>query len=369
MKAQEGIIDYQSGLALAFALITTKAYLQFPMFMIQYGATAGWSIPILAALGALAAFLPTMILMRRFPGEGLGTIAETTSGWLGILIALGVASFFFVLGFTTLRTISETFIVAILPETPPSVIVIGLIICAAAASYRGIETLGRTALIFFPLGVLSVAAIVVLNWNRFHWPWLYPVWGFGLPDTAAISLLFAGSYGEVTALLAFAYAFRTPAAGFRAGRNGILLAGLFLAIVTLAVLLTFGWEGAQEQPFPAYMLARNIYLGRFFQRVEAFMVLIWFFGAAIKLSAVFHTVVVITTDILHLPFHRPLVFPLAVLWFCTALLPPDFTAQVHLQVWLRSWGGWLVLAAPLLLLLIAVARRKRGDEANASAKG
>jgi spore germination protein KB len=365
MNRQEGKIDYREGLGLAFAAIATKTFLQVPSAFVAVGEMAAWQLPLVATLVSLVAFLPLVALLRRFPGQGIGAIAEETAGWFGVLLTLAMALYFSVLGSVVLRNVAETFIATLLPETPPSVFLLALTGCAAFSSYRGIETLGRTASLFLPVSVLVVVSIVLLSWNRFHWPWLFPFWGRGFDVTIADGTLAAGGLSEVVILAAIGYAFRSAPELDRAGRNAILLSGLMLFAITIALVLSFGRQEAAEQSFPAYMIARNIYLGRFFQRVESLFVVAWFFGAAIKLSVLFHGSLALLTDALRLPAYRPVIPALAVLWYAGSLLPEDIQMLFDIQTWFRSWGGWMLYGSVALLLLIAAARGKKGGAVHA----
>lgn len=362
MKEQEGKIGYKEGLALGFTLLGAKTLVPYPTFLVAVGATAAWQVGLVSTAAALAIFWPTAKLMQRFPGAGLGEIADEVAGGVGALLALGVAVYFSLLGVLLTRNIAEGYIVSILPETPPSVLVFGLVACAAAASYRGIEPLGRTALIFLPLAILAAAGLVLLNWNHFHWPWIFPFWGYGLQTTIREGLIQSGANGEILTLLACGYAFRAPDITIRAGRNAILAAGLAISTFTLAFLIVFGYPAAVDIPFPSFLMAQSIYLGRFFQRVESIFVLVGFFTGVVTLSMLFHAAVSLITQVLRLPFHRPLAFPMAVLWFAGAMVPPDFRTVMEILGSVRSPAGLLAFGLPLLLLVLAKFRGKgRGE--------
>lgn len=362
MREQEGHIGFVEGLALGYAVLTIKTLIEYPAFLIDTGATAAWQIALVSMLAALVVFWPTAHLLRRFPGMGLGGIAEKAAGPFGSLLTLGVAAYLGVLGALTTRMLAEGFIISILPETPPSVLVLGFVLCAVAASHKGIEVLGRTAVILMPLGILLLGGLILLNWNHVRWDWLYPLWGHGAQTTLVQGLLHSGSFADVTTLLACGYAFRSQGTAAKSSGIAILLSGLTIAAVTLTCLTAYGYREAASLPFPSFTLAQSIYLGRFFQRVESIFVMVGFFSGAICLSLLFHALVSLITEVLRLPYHRPLIFPLAILWFTGALIPSDFRVVVTGLQWLHSGGGVPVLCFPLLLLLLTLLRRKgRGE--------
>lgn len=362
MRRYEGHLGPWQGLVLVTVTLSAMLYLQYPEFLIHMGGPAAWQVALIMTVVAVLIFLPGAALAAKFPGLGLAEIAEEAAGpILGPVLIFGVSAWLIGSTALTLRSFTETFALSMLPDTPPSVLILTVLGCMAFASYRGLEALSRSTQILYPLILGSGLLVILFSLPQMRSYLLHPFWGHGLSTTLPSGVASAGMAGEAIILLIFGYAFRN-AGELRAGLvGGILSFGLLMSVIVAVLVMTFGSPDASELPFPVFNLARLIFLGRFLQRMEALIVLFWFFGAAIRLSACFHASVVALSGALRLPFYRPVIFPVLVLVGSVALLPPDFTTMLQLEeYWMRP-GGLLITLIPAVLLLLAVVRRKGGD--------
>lgn len=362
MKRYEGHLGPWQGVTLVTVTLASMLYLQFPQFLIHMGGPAAWQVALVMTLVAVLIFLPGAALAAKFPGLGLAEIAEAAAGpLLGPALMFGVSGWLIASTALTLRNFTETFSTAMLPDTPPSILVLTLLGCIAFASYRGLEALSRSTQILYPLILGSGLLVIILTLPQMGIYLLYPFWGHGLGTTLTSGVAAAGMAGEAIILLIFGYAFRS-AGDLRTGLiGGILSFGLLMALVVAVLVMVFGSPDAAQLPFPVFNLARLIFLGLFLQRMEALIVLFWFFGAAIRLSACLHASVVALSGALRLPFYRPVIFPVVVLVGSLTLMPPDFITTLQLEErWMRP-AGLLIAVVPTLLLLLAVVRRKGGD--------
>jgi spore germination protein KB len=367
MNQIEGHIGPLAGVVLLYAVLAAQLFVQFPSYLIEAGGPAAWQSSLILTAGALLLFLPTALLARRFPGQGLAQISETVAGpMIGSLLTLGVAAWFFALLTNGLRNFSETFIVSFLPFTPPSMVILVLLLSAIYASYRGVETLSRAALILLPLIVAGGLLVLLFSIPRFEGSHLFPFWGHSFAQTASAGLLFAGGTAEVVLLLVVGYAFRQPQGLMRSGLIGLVLFGITLTATVLVLVVVFGGPGAAEQPFPMFNLTRLIYLGRFFQRIEAIIVMFWVVAVAVRLTALLHGTVIALSGALRLPYFRPLLFPVGVISFSLSLLPENMLAVLRIdRDWLQPLG-LAVFGVPFFLLLLALLRNKRGEKIDAA---
>lgn len=362
MNREEGHISLRQGFVLAYTVLVAKLFLQYPEFLVDVGGPGGWLVALVSTGFALLLFLPVAALAGRFPGKGLATIAEHVAGpVLGTVITLTISAWLLTDASLTVRAFAETFIIAIVPSTPPSVLAAVIMVCVVYASYQGLEAMARAAQVLFPLILVGTLVAVIMTLPRADPIRLFPFLGHGLPSLVTGGFIFSGMAAEAIILLAFGYAFRDPKALRSSALRSILLFGLTASFVVATSVMVFGAPDASQQPFPMFRLARIIYLGRFVQRMEAIIVLLWFFAAAVRLSATFHAVVVTMAGALRLPYYRPLIFPVAVIVGSLGLAPEDLIVVLRLdRDWMRPIGIG-VLLLPLLLLVLAIMRRKGGQ--------
>lgn len=359
MREYEGHIGLREGTVLVLITLGSLLFLQFPTFLVEVGGPAAWQVALVVTGAGLLLLLPMGALAKRFPGRGLAEIGQEAAGpFLGPLFTLLVAAWLLATAAITLRNFTETFITSILPDTPPSVLIVVAAGCAAFASYKGIEAIARASLILLPLIAGGALLVLLFSLPRVDLSLLYPFWGQGLMPTLTGGLYYSGIVAEVILLLAVGYAFRDGAVLRSSGLLGTLLFGLS-AMFTVGVLVAvFGAPTARENPFPLFNLARLVYLGRFLQRTEALVVMFWFFADIVRLSLLLHAATVSMGGALRLPLYRPLLFPLVIILISCSLMPGDYLEVLRIQ---RDWLdplGFLVLSIPLVLWMLAAVRGK-----------
>lgn len=362
MYQYEGHISRREGITLIFAVLSSMLFLQYPQFLVEVGGPAGWQVALVMTLGGMATLLPVIALIRRFPGRGLDQISKAAAGVvLGPLLTLLIATWLLASLVLSLRSFTETFIVTILPDTPPSPVMVMAVLCALYASYRGLEAISRATQILLPLIAGGSLLVLLFSLPRVDTSLLFPFWGHGLIPTVTGGLYYASMAAEAVVILAFGYAFRDPNDARSSGLVGTLLFGLGATAVAVVLVGVFGAPTASQNPFPLFNLARLIYLGRFLQRMESLIIMFWVFAALVRLAVLMHAATVTLGGALGLPHYRPLLFSLSVMIIPLALLPEDFLVTLRLdRDWLRPLG-FAVLLIPALLWLLAVIRRKGGE--------
>lgn len=366
MQQVEGHIGAREGGVLLFTILGSMLFLQYPQYLVRVGGPAAWQVCILITLFGMIAVLPMVALARRFPGQKLADISQQAAGpFLGPLLTLAVSAWLLAAATVTLRNFTETFIITILPHTPPSVLIAAGMILAVFSSYQGPGAIARTAYLLLPLIAAGVLLVLLFSLPRMDVTLLFPLWGFGVDRTLVGSLYFTSMAADAIALLAIGNVFRDARDLQHSSLHGILLFGISATLTVTVLVATAGPPFAREDPFPLFYLARLIYLGRFLQRAEALIVMFWIFAAAIRLSALFHAGVSSLAGALRLPEYRPLVLPMAIIIAALSLLPKDYVAALHLdREWIRPMG-FGALAVPLLLWMLA-ALRGRGAADHAS---
>lgn len=362
MSQEEGHIGALQGVFLAYALLSARLFVQYPGFLIATAGPAAWQVAIVATATAAALILPTIALARRFPRQSLAEISEAVAGpFFGSIFTLAVVAWLFITLTLSVRNFTEAFITALLPGTPPSVLSIVAILCMIYASYRGLEPLARAAQVLFPIIALGILGVLLFSLPRAEVSRLFPIWGYGLQPTLMGGLVYGSIGAEAVILLTVGYAFRSPKVLQQSGLFGILFYGITLTATLAVLVMVFGAPDAQLQSFPMFTLARLVYLGRFVQRTEALIVMFWFFAAIVRLSVLLHALVVSLRGILRIPLYHPLLFPVAVMVFSLSLLPHDFISILRLDRQLMRPAGFVIIALPLALWLLALIRRKGGQ--------
>lgn len=361
-------IGYHEALTLLVITISAKIFLSFPRNMALLGDAAGWIIVSLSGILSLLGYFFISSLLRKYPGKNIIQIAQQVSGgFAGKLI--GTAFFLFFLAVTSLylRQFAESFILAILPRTPISVLTIFFLVLLIYATLLGIETLSRVAWLLGPYLLAALIIILIFCLPQATSNYLTPILGPGTTRLLKYSVLNLSIFSEIILLGMIAPLIRDRDRINRIGLISLIASIALTTGITVLVITVFNYAGAQKMIFPVFQLTRLISYGEFIQREEAVFVFLWFFWAGIQLAGLFYGAVTSFAQTFRIKNYRPLTLPVAVLSFTISLIPSSMTDAVELNDYAVSPSGISIYYAavafgiPLLLWLVAVVQKPSGD--------
>ncbi|HYH03927.1 MAG TPA: endospore germination permease, partial [Bacillota bacterium] len=259
-------IGHREILTLLIVMMSSKVFLSFPRNMALLGGTAGWLLVLLSGFLSLLGFLIIYALIRRFPEDNIFEMARRVTGKI-IGTVLGIGIFFYFLIITTLlvRQFAESFILAILPRTPISIITLVFMFMLMYGTFLGIETISRVAWFFGPYLLLALI-VVITSSAPTQLEFVLPVMGKGLIPVLKNSAINIASFSEILFLAVVAPLIQKKERLFRIGMWSILIATIILTAMTAIVIITFNYNSASHLIFPVFQLTRLITIGEFVQR-------------------------------------------------------------------------------------------------------
>lgn len=360
-------LGHSEAAAFIIVMIVTKVLLGYPRLVTEVGFNAGWLISLLSGLISIGFWLVISGILIRFPGKSLAEITEIILGpVLGQIINLLVVCYVLFGTSNLLRLFSEAVILTTLTETPISILALLYILGTWIAVYYGLEAISRSAYIAFPFVVISVIVVLLVLYPYYDFKQFLPFMGAGVLPVIKHSFLGTSAFGEVTSLAYLAGYFSFgPEKLKKIGVFSLFIVMAFFVTIVGAYLMVLPFPTSLETYVPIYQLNRSIFLGHYFQRVEAVFVIFWAFMAFLRLSAGIMVVAVILQDTLKLPYYRPLLPALCLLTFSLALTPADLVETMKLEGQVRMVYGWLVtFILPLLIWGIALLLRKGDSKKN-----
>lgn len=362
-RLKEGKISSYGIFSLLAILIITKAFLGIPRVVAQEAGSAAWLLLLLSGFVSTAGIYLIVKLVQRFPGKNLVEIAEIVWGGPGrVFVSLTMAILFLYISTVVVREFSETILTTVLPRTPISIITLMFLITMIFGSYKGLEAITRSSVLLFPFIIIGILSILFLTGSFIDLNNLFPVLGKGLkivtkiPGRTSIFIdiifvtLIASNVNEPE---------KIPAQIWKSFFMSIFL----FVIIEIVYVSVLSLEAATKLYIPLFQLARIIYMGRFFQRIEALYVFIWFFAGALKLTLSFYGAVVTLCRGFKIPIYQPLLFPAGLLVFAISFLPPNMAAAISLDVnFLGELGSLIGFGLPAAILVTAVFRRKGGKQ-------
>ncbi|HEX3047897.1 MAG TPA: endospore germination permease [Bacillota bacterium] len=356
---REGRFGVFEAVTLLFWPILGKIFLSYASGIIKENVSAAWIAVFLGCLAALLWFIPLNALMKRFPGEDLISIGVKSAGpLLGNLLTAVIVIFIFFSAAVTLRQIGETIIGTALPQIPLLVIMIAFAIVMALGAYWGLEATARIAAITTPFLIILLVGLLLMQTGNMNINYLAPLGGPGIPKLALNGFMRSSILSELVLLAFLAPALprkKTGAAGFYL----IALSTLFLTVIMIIGQSIFPPPVAAENTFPFYEIARSVYFGRFYQRVESIFIIIWITITLFSMIVRFYFAVTGMAKIFKMPYYQPLIGMASLGVLGAAFLFPSYTSVVWWDNLIRGRWAWVpAFAIPLLLYLIAVVRGK-----------
>ncbi|NLC38903.1 MAG: endospore germination permease, partial [Clostridia bacterium] len=207
------------------------------------------------------------------------------------LVELAFLAFLFLITIVVIKEFGNFLNTAFMPKTPIQVFNFSMIFLSAFAAYHGLEVVGRVIeFVFLPflLTFLSIIFLVIPEMEFCH---LFPPLENGIMPVLRGSFTASGFRGEVFVLLWLLPHVNRPEESKRYAFLAVLFLGIILSVDTMASLMVFGGDLTGKLTYPTFILARYIFIGEVFERVEALVMVIWVAGVIVKVG-VFYTITV-----------------------------------------------------------------------------
>ncbi|PEZ74708.1 endospore germination permease [Bacillus sp. AFS017274] len=354
-------------LVILFSIGTT--ILIIPAAIIKTAQQDAWISALLGiGLGLLLVAL-IITLANRYPNMTLVEINEKLLGrWLGKTVSLAFVFFSFISAAGLLFQVGTFLTTQMMPDTPVLMINI-LFACVVIMGIRlGLETLARSAEIFFAFFIILFIILVVSVAPQIDFQNIQPIFEVRMKPIIWSSLIFVSIFclPSVVLLMVFPVSVNQPKQAKQAFFSGIIIGGLFLTIIIVLGILVLGIDVASRHMYPSYAIARRINVGGFIQRIEAVMAIMWFISMYFKLIFYFYAAITGLAQTLNVKDYRPLTLPLGMIMVVMSVtLHPDILDYNQynkgiFMVHASTYGLFL----PLLLLGISAFRKKEETKQN-----
>ncbi|MFZ5652446.1 MAG: GerAB/ArcD/ProY family transporter [Bacillota bacterium] len=352
------------GMAEAVVMLTMSAmariFLPFPRSLVDVSGPAAWLSGVAGLAFALLQAAIFYYALKPHPQKDILDVTREALGkFAGTAANLIYAFYFLMVVASFVRNFSETLLVSALPRTPISVVSISYILMAMFGSYIGLEAMARAARITYPFVVGGIGILLLGLYPRWDYTNLFPILGNGPVEVFITGGFFSGMVSEILLAAVIVRSFHNWGDFGLIVSRAMLMGFGYLTLLLAVYILTVSYNAAQELTLPFYSLSRLIYLGRFFQRVEAIFIVIWGFIAILKISLTLFASAYVLARTFRLPDYRPLTWPLAVIVFSVGFIPPDLPSSLTADKYLRTWAVLPTVIIPIAVL-VAARFRMRG---------
>ncbi|MFK7691779.1 endospore germination permease [Paenibacillus sp. HJGM_3] len=292
------------------------------------------------------------------------TLIEMTNKILGTWIGTIVSLLFLLLPFYNIsglvRLLSDFISTQIMPETPfyaIHVLFIGVIVIAARL---GLEPTARAAEIFLPWFLLLFLGFVVFLFPQMDVKKLQPVLEDGIKPALRGSI--ANASFPYMELVSFMMIFPFVNRADKVRKHfvvGALLGGLILVITITVSLLVLGVETTALNLYPSYTLGQKISIGRFIERVEAIMAVMWILTLFMKVTVYVIMIQLMLGQLFKLKQARALALPIGFFAIGSGIaIAPNITVFNHVAaMYWPFFSASFGVGLPVLLLIVYSVRR------------
>jgi spore germination protein len=354
--------------AILTSTIIGVGVLPLPLFGVMAADTGA---PLVTLSGAMLGFVGLWVITAlgmRFPNKTIiGYSEEILGRWPAMIGHLLIIIFFAQLTALGSREFGEVVVTSVLKKTPIEVTVIVMLLLATFASRNDVRTFAYIHLFYLPFILAPGLLIVALSLKNADVINLQPIVGNKRPSemlkgVLTIAALFQGSFIFSIIIPSM----RRPEKAMKFSLWGMAVAAGFYLSIVVAVIAVFGAEEVKELLWPTLELAKTTSLpANILERLDAAFLAVWVTAVFTTLFSSYYLTVQAISRMFRLQAHR--MFCYFILPFVTALamLPQNVIQMYEIIVLVGRAGLCITIVYPCLLLVIAILRKKRGDQREA----
>jgi spore germination protein KB len=286
---------------------------------------------------------------------------EVFGKWIGGLVGISYLIFFLLAGSTYLKEIEDFLTTQIYENTPGGVIRGMAIILLAYGLRKGIDTLGRASQIMYPFFVLFLVCLVVLLFPEMDIKRIYPILDTPAPafwETVLFGVFYP--FGEMCVFLMVLPYVKKQKKTERDFLFMITMGAIGLNIILFLSLTVLGPYMSEHQFYSTYILARQINIGNFLQRLEALVATTWVISSYFKTVLYYYAFILGFAQLFKLNSYKHLIIPVSFLLYgLSEIISPNIIFL--LKSIPKSWVDWDIthgLFFPLMLILVSKIRKR-----------
>ena len=344
--------------------VSLSAYRIFTNLPLSFTHFFGTGAPLFSVIVGLIFFAVLFFLTKKLchsNSENIFSTAEKTFGKFGkytLFILFWV--YIFLSSAFLLSEFTEFAKLVAFPLSPRWFVAIFFVIAAALAALSSFDALGKISTLFVPLftGIIIFFLATVLFQSKPEN--LFPVLGTAKAETlpGIFSCLLIFSDMLLIFLVMPSKNIKKPVQKtiLRAFISGFFV--VFLLVLTYTAKIPYPLS--KEESFPLYLLVKEVYYGRFFQRIDAIILLISVLWGMMALSLNIGLLAGLSKALFGIKSHFISIFPISTSMFFAALFLSSSLA--HLSQFLLGLAAAALFAGILVLAIFTKRRRQTPNE-------
>lgn len=203
----------------------------------------------------------------------------------------------------------------ILPRTPMQVINVLNCIVLVIAVRLGLETFSKAAEIFIFVFLFLLLVLVTFLIPEIDVKNIQPLFQASSANiaTSSLKLIAVSSMNAIALLMIFPVFVKNHKTSRTCFLLGNILGGIIIIVITALCIFVLGPNITTMENYPSYEMAKQINIGEFVSRIEAFMAELWVIGLFFKSIIYFFAALVGISQIFQLKNYQSLTYPLGMI--------------------------------------------------------
>ncbi|MCY9659805.1 endospore germination permease [Paenibacillus chondroitinus] len=303
-------------------------------------------------------------LASIFPDKTLIEFNRILLGkWFGGVISVMYLLVWIVILTVILKQFSLFITGTIMPRTPVFLIQIPMFLVVIYPTVHGVGVIARICELTGPIILIGVIGPMFLAINQLDWDRLLPIYiDNGLLALMKGSLPAAAFLGDCIMLLILIAFVVQKKQIVRHAVGGVMLSGVVTLISVIFSILMFGHNVAANYTYPMLMIVRSISIGGIIENLDAIVVTIWIMSVFTKLSLYLFVSSYGTSQLFGLKDWRKMTWVISAIVMLATFIPVNYE-EISVIFPLKVAAPYIfpifMVAGPLLLLLLALVKRKK----------
>ncbi|OBZ17580.1 MULTISPECIES: endospore germination permease [Bacillales] len=317
-----------------------------------------WLAAIVGVGLNLLTVLIYVVIGKRYGDKTIIEMCQLAFGkWVGNVIGLCFIAFFYLLASLMIGDLGFFLTTQTLPETPIEIIQIIFVIIVIIGVRAGMIVYSRASQIFFPILFCMLCLLILPIFPQVEIIDFEPMLEYGFKPIVKAGFTFSGFQEIIVLSMLYPYVTKSATKG-HGFVWGTVIGGMVLIIITAGCIGVMGAAVTGNQLFPAYVLAKNINIGHFLERIEGIMMFIWILSIVMKIVMTFDASLIGICQIFKLKDPKPYTIPLGFGLIALALLCYQNTISIN-NFLTKNWTPFasiFTIVLPLLILGILMFR-------------
>lgn len=314
-------------------VMINKLILNIPYYVVNL--TGSGSIVNIFYVGIID-FIGLLIILKlfqKFDNNDIIDISEFLGGKIfKSIIAIISILFFLLVSFITLIDFSNVLHKIYFSQFPIIYILGFFIIGISIANLVGLKSISRITSFIIPLAIFSIIIIFIYIFKDFQLTAFTPILGSSYKSTFVVGLSNAFSMYIMVYYYFFKPLLKNPNDDFKkVSINSYIISFILLLLTTISMLTIFTSPSSNAPINSLFLLARQIELGTFLQRIDAIFILLWILSIFSYLSFVVFIINRIIKKVTNISNEKMLTFSTCSILFGLSLIPSNIAELTFIE--------------------------------------